>query len=48
MRFDSQGAVRQFAGEDYEKACVPTQAGKVLARFEEQAKHYEIKADPEP
>lgn len=44
MRFDSWDAVKQFAGEDYELAYVPEKAREVLARFDERAKHYEIKA----
>jgi len=45
MWFDSWAAVRQFAGEDYEKAVVPPQARKVLSRFDERSQHYEIRAD---
>jgi len=44
MEFDSWEAVRQFAGEDYERAYVPTEARKVLARFDEHSRHYEIMA----
>lgn len=43
MWFDSWVAVRQFAGEDYEKAYVPPQARKVLSRFDECSQHYEIR-----
>ena len=43
MWFDSWDAVRQFAGEDYEKAYVPPQARKVLSRFDERSQHYEIR-----
>ena len=43
MRFDSWGAVKQFAGEDYERAYVPAAAREVLARFDERSRHYEIK-----
>ena len=43
MRFDSWGAVKQFAGEDYERAYVPAPAREVLARFDERSRHYEIK-----
>ena len=45
MWFDSWAAVRQFAGEDYEKAVVPPQARKVLSRFDERSQHYEIRED---
>ena len=43
MWFDSWNAVKQFAGEDYERAYVPTKAREVLARFDERSQHYEIK-----
>ena len=43
MRFDSWGAVKQFAGEDYERPYVPAAAREVLARFDERSRHYEIK-----
>jgi hypothetical protein len=43
MWFDSWDAVRQFAGEYYERAYVPPAAREVLARFDEHSQHYEIK-----
>jgi heme-degrading monooxygenase HmoA len=43
MWFDSWDAVKQFAGQDYEKAYVPPMARKVLERFDERSRHYEIK-----
>jgi antibiotic biosynthesis monooxygenase (ABM) superfamily enzyme len=43
MWFDTWDAVRQFAGEDYERAYVPPAAREVLARFDERSQHYEIK-----
>jgi len=43
MWFESLDAVKQFAGEDYEAAFVPAKARKVLARFDEQSQHYEVK-----
>ena len=43
MQFDSLEAVKQFAGEDYEKSYVPAKARKVLARHDERSQHYEIK-----
>jgi heme-degrading monooxygenase HmoA len=43
MWFDSIGAVRIFAGEDYERAVVPESARKVLSRFDERSQHYEVK-----
>lgn len=43
MWFDSWDSVRQFAGEDYEKAYVPLKAREVLSRFDERSQHYEIR-----
>jgi antibiotic biosynthesis monooxygenase (ABM) superfamily enzyme len=43
MQFDSLEAVKQFAGDDYEKSYVPDKARKVLARHDERAQHYEMK-----
>ncbi|MFB6083670.1 MAG: antibiotic biosynthesis monooxygenase [Halorientalis sp.] len=43
MRFDSIDAVREFAGEDYEAAHVPPKAREVLTRFDDRARHYEIR-----
>jgi antibiotic biosynthesis monooxygenase (ABM) superfamily enzyme len=44
MLFDSLDAVREFAGEDYEMAYVPTKARAVLSHFDERAQHYEVRA----
>ena len=43
MLFDSREAVKQFAGEDYERAYVPPKAREVLARFDERSQHFEIR-----
>jgi heme-degrading monooxygenase HmoA len=43
MWFDSWEAVKRFAGEDYERAYVPSKAREVLARFDERSRHYEIR-----
>jgi heme-degrading monooxygenase HmoA len=43
MEFDSWEAVREFAGEDYERAYVPPKAREVLARFDDRSRHYEIR-----
>jgi heme-degrading monooxygenase HmoA len=43
MWFDSWEAVKQFAGEDHEKAYVPQKARDVLERFDDRSQHYEIK-----
>jgi hypothetical protein len=41
MRFTSWGAVRAFAGPNWEVSVVPPAARAVLARFDEKAAHYE-------
>jgi hypothetical protein len=43
MWFDSILAVRTFAGEDYERAVVPTQARQLLLRYDERSAHYEVR-----
>jgi hypothetical protein len=43
MWFDSWEAVKQFAGEAYEEAYVPPKARAVLARFDAQSQHYELR-----
>jgi antibiotic biosynthesis monooxygenase (ABM) superfamily enzyme len=47
MWFDSWEAVKEFAGEDYEKAYVPKKAREVLKRFDERSQHYEIRESVE-
>jgi heme-degrading monooxygenase HmoA len=42
--FESLDAVRAFAGEDYEAAVVPPEARKLLTRFDERSRHYEVLA----
>ena len=42
MYFDSLEAVKQFAGQDYERAYVPDKARKVLSRHDENSQHYRI------
>ena len=42
MLFDSIDAVKEFAGEDYEKSYVPPKARAVLSRHDETSQHYEI------
>ena len=46
LLFDSMAALREFGGDDYEKAYVPPQARKVLSRFEETSAHYETLMTP--
>jgi hypothetical protein len=43
MWFDSWDSVREFAGEDYERAYVPPKAREVLARFDEKSQHYDLR-----
>ena len=45
MLFDSLGAVREFAGSDYEMAVVPEKARAVLSHFDERSQHYEVRAE---
>ena len=45
MSFDSLGAVRVFAGEDYEIAVIPPAASGLLSQFDARSQHYEVKAD---
>ena len=45
MTFDSQDAVREFAGEDYEVAFVPEKARAVLSHFDKRSQHYEIRVE---
>ena len=42
MFFDSIESVRAFAGEDYEKAVVPPEAQKLLARYDPRSRHCEV------
>jgi heme-degrading monooxygenase HmoA len=42
MKFDSLGAVRAFAGDDYEVAVVPPKARALLAHFDPRSQHYEV------
>jgi heme-degrading monooxygenase HmoA len=43
MWFDSIDSVKEFAGNDYEKAVVPEKAQRVLSHFDKRSQHYEIK-----
>ena len=47
MTFESLDAVREFAGEDYERAVVPEKARAMLSHFDEQSQHYEIRTEME-
>lgn len=41
-RFESLDAVKDFAGEDYERAVVEPEARQLLSRFDERSEHYEV------
>ena len=43
MRFDTLDAVKAFVGEDYEASYVPDAARKVLKRFDQRSRHYELR-----
>ena len=47
MIFDNLDAVKEFAGEDYEKSYVPEKARQVLLRHDESSQHYEIISETE-
>ena len=47
MTFESLDAVREFAGEDYERAVVPEKARAILSHFDERSQHYEIRTEME-
>lgn len=42
MWFDSIEAIQRFAGPDYEMAVVPSEARRLLTRFEERSVHYAV------
>jgi antibiotic biosynthesis monooxygenase (ABM) superfamily enzyme len=43
MWFESWEAVKAFAGEEYERAVVPSKARAVLSRFDDRSQHYEVR-----
>jgi len=43
MRFDSFDSVKEFAGNDYEKAVIYPDAKPLLLRYDERSQHYEVK-----
>ncbi len=45
MWFDSLDSVKDFAGNEYEKAVVPEKAQKVLSRFDKMSQHYSVIVD---
>jgi heme-degrading monooxygenase HmoA len=44
-RFESLDAVKEFAGEDYERAVVEQEARQLLSHFDERSEHYEVVID---
>lgn len=47
MLFDSLDAVRAFAGPGHETSVVPDAARRLLSRFDDRARHYEVLLAPE-
>ena len=45
MWFDSIEAVKEFAGNEYEKSVVPQNARDLLSRFNSHSQHYEVIAE---
>jgi heme-degrading monooxygenase HmoA len=43
--WDSIGAIKAVAGEEYEKAVIPEERKKYLKRFDERAAHFEVVAE---
>jgi heme-degrading monooxygenase HmoA len=41
-RFDSLEAVREFAGDDYERAVIEPEARRLLARHDERSEHFDV------
>jgi heme-degrading monooxygenase HmoA len=44
--FEDLEAVRRFAGKNYKAAVVPAAARKLLFRFDQRSKHYQIVITP--
>ena len=42
MWFDSLDSVKNFAGEDYERAVIYPAARPLLVHFDERSQHYEV------
>jgi antibiotic biosynthesis monooxygenase (ABM) superfamily enzyme len=42
LLFDSLDAVKAWAGDHYETAVVPPEARKLLKRFRERSRHYDV------
>ena len=46
LLWESLDALRDYAGPDYEASVVPPERRKVLSRFDERARHYEVILSP--
>lgn len=42
LEFESMDAVREFAGDDYERAVVYPDAKRLFTRYDERSQHYEL------
>jgi heme-degrading monooxygenase HmoA len=42
LRFETLGAVKIFAGKDYEQPVIPPDARRLLKRHSERSRHYTI------
>lgn len=42
LRFETIDAVKAFAGQDYEMPVIPPGARRLLKRFSEQSRHYQV------
>ena len=43
LQFGSLDAVREFAGEEHRQAHGPPEAREVLSRYDDRARHYEVR-----
>jgi hypothetical protein len=43
-RFDSLGAIRAFAGDDYETPVLEPRALELLSRYDQKAQHFETRS----
>ena len=44
--WETLDAIRAFAGADHERAVVPTEARRLLERFDERSRHYTVRLAP--
>jgi heme-degrading monooxygenase HmoA len=44
--FESQDALRAFAGDDFEAAVIHEEAGRLLSRYDQRSAHYDIVLEP--